>query len=127
MKKVLQFFAVVVLISSLVGLIYYLWRFSKKNDVKSLVAAALLARRQQGLIDITGNGSRFIAQKNDMSIMAFEAYMAKKKYVPVANYGRSTLYSRDGEEVVVKRIQVLKHYLIFEVYNENFFSMSEAA
>lgn len=127
MKKVLQIFAVVILISSLVGLSYYLWRFSRKNDVKSLVAAALLARRQQGLIDITGNGSKYIAQKNDMSVMAFEAHMAKNNFVPVAYYGRSTLYSRDGEEVVVKRIQVLKHYLIFEVYNENFFSVDQAA
>lgn len=127
MKKILKVIAVISLLIALAGLVFYLVRFSRKHQLRDLMDGVLRARLSGELEDIDGKGVRFVGKSTPENRRTFEAKMALMGFVPIGQYGRSHLYSRDGEEVLVKEITLMHQYVIFEIYNEAYFQLPEAA
>jgi hypothetical protein len=127
MRKVIKVLATLVFVFGSLAFIYKLIDLYQKRNVESFLIAAMNAHQTQSLVDISGSGIRFVGQKNDEIEREFEAYMANKGCVPIGNFGRSTLYSCDGNEVLVKKSSFFNQFFLYEIMDETYVALSEAS
>lgn len=127
MKKIVKILAAITLTLAILGLVIYLIKLSQKHQLRGLMEALLRSRVTGELEDIDGKGVRWVGKRNAENLRAFEAKMALLGYVPAGQYGRSHLYSRGGEELLVKEISLMNDYVVFEIFNEVYFQLPEAA
>jgi hypothetical protein len=127
MRKAIKVLTTLVFVIGLIVFICKIVQLYRKKNVKSFLVAALDAHQTESLVDISGRGVRFVGQKNDQIEREFEALMANKGCVPIGTFGRSTLYSCGGNEVLVKKTCFFNHFYLYEIMDETYMSLLEVA
>ncbi len=127
MKRIGKMIVFLSFVFALIALVFYVIQLSRKHQLKDLVEGLVKSRQTGELVDMDGKGVRWVGRKSAENARAFEAKMAVMGYVPIGTYGRSHLYSRDGEEVLVKETTLMHQYVVFEIFNESYFQLQEVA
>lgn len=127
MKRIAKIIAGISFACALIGLFFYLYTLLRKHQIRDLVSALLKSQQTETLEDLDGRGVRWIGLDTPENRRQFEAHMARMNYVPLDQFGRTKLYCRHGEEVLVKERRLLNRYIIFEIYNEVFFNVDAVA
>ncbi len=105
--------------------IYELIKKVKDKDALPIIKAMqLLDESGSEIIDVLGNGTKFLVYDNAESHRHFESYLAEKGYQYVGRFGKSKLYDFADYEVIVKRIKMFNRYVLYEIYNETYFGES---
>ena len=127
MKRIGKIIAIISLLFAVVALVFYIIHLSRKHKLKDLFEGLVKSRETGELVDMDGSGVRWVGKKSPENYRVFEAKMAVMGFVPIGKYGRSHLYSRDGEELLVKETILLNQYMVFEIFSEAYFQLNEVA
>ncbi len=121
-KRALKIISAVLLAIMTVLSIYELIKKAKDKDALPIIKAMrLLDESSSEIVDVLGNGTKFLVYDNAESHRMFDLFLAEKGYRYVGKYGKSKLYDYDEYEVVIKKIIMFNRYALYEVYNETYF------
>ncbi len=102
--------------------IYELIKKAKDKDALPIIKAMrLLDESSSEIVDVLGNGTKFLLYDNAESHRHFESFLEEKGYQYVGRYGKSKLYDYADYEVIVKQNIMFNRYVLYEIYNETYF------
>ncbi len=120
-KNTLKVISVVLLGIIAVLSIYQLLKKAKQKDFWSILAAMRsLDNSQSKMVDVLGDGSKFLLYDCPESRRKVKSFLHDRGYQYVAKYGRSELYDYAEGEVIVKYNSLFNRYLLCEIYDESY-------
>ncbi len=126
-KRALKIISAVLLVIMTVLSIYELIKKARDKDALPIIKAMRsLDESGSEVVDVLGNGTKFLVYDNAESHRHFASFLKDAGYQYVGEYGKSTLYDYDEYEVVIKKIILFNRYALYEVYNEMYFSETNA-
>ncbi len=121
-KRALKIISAILLAIMTVLSLYELIKKVKDNDALPIIKAMrLLDESGSEIVDVLGNGTKFLVYDNAESHRHFASFIEDKGYQYVGKYGKSKLYDYNEYEVVVKKTIMFNRYALYEIYNETYF------
>ncbi len=127
MKKTLKIAGTLILaivtVVSIIKLIQLVRKYSLCSILKGFM---ILSSDDVDLIEVSENGTKFLAKKTQEGVEAFDEYLNEIGYQFIGQFGSSNLYEFDGMEIVIKRTGLFGKYYLYEIFNERYFEETDA-
>lgn len=122
MKKALKIIGgIVVAIVAIASIVRIIMLIKKYSLIEVLAGIGKLGNDGVDVVEISKNGTKFLATGNQDGIDAIKEYLDTVGYKYIGQFGSSNLYEYDGVEIVIKRSSLFGKYYLFEVFNERYF------
>lgn len=121
MKKKIRIFAILSALFALIAALYMLRKMYKERELRSLLEGiSKLNREGLNLVSISYKTNRYLLRNTEDAMAAFNTFMEHKGWNKQQKYGRSLLYTKGHEEMLVKKTDLLNGYCVFEWMDENY-------
>ncbi len=117
--------AVILVVLTVVSIYHLIKKIKEKDLLPILQAMRTLDDGASDIVDLRGNGFKYLLHNDREGHSFFEQFLAEKGYQYVAKYGKSELYDHGDLEVVVKKYPIFNKYLLCEIYDQEIVSENE--
>lgn len=121
MKNKMRLFTILSTAIVVAATIYIVRKIYKENELRNLLnGISKLNNEDLKLVAISNKTNRYLLRNDDQALDTFHAFMESKGWKDAQGFGRSLLYSRGGEEMLVKKTDLINGYSIFEWMDESY-------
>lgn len=121
MKKKLKIFTIIAGCITIAAMIYIIRKIYKAKELNNLLnGISELNSKEEKIVSISDSTNRYLLKNNDEVKEVFNQFMELKGWVFDRQYGRSVLYTNGYREMLVKKIDLVNGFCIFEWMDEDY-------